>query len=176
MDSHSILPYTQSFISIIVDAREMIQDSGPWYHEFHGEANIKEPWNAFSSLFFLVPVFYWVWRLHGEYRKAYYDNPLAAFANNERHRIYPISRLSEFRVCLVAGLDACSLNDDVPCLVYVEQSAEKMVVSITNVVCFLWWSNSHNRFFGGGAWRYGRQLRLPVDRPFVDSAKLDLPA
>src|SRR5690606_23513543 len=30
---------------------------------------IKEPWNAASSVFFLVPVVYWIWRLRGQYRE-----------------------------------------------------------------------------------------------------------
>ena len=54
---------------IVIDARELIQDSGPLYHEFHAESWIKEPWNAFSSLFFLVPVIFWLWKLRGQYRK-----------------------------------------------------------------------------------------------------------
>jgi hypothetical protein len=49
--------------------RRHIHDSGPLYHEFHAESFIKEPWNAFSSLFFLVPVIFWVWKLRGQYRK-----------------------------------------------------------------------------------------------------------
>ena len=47
----------------------LVGDFGPQYHEFHGDQWIKEPWNAFSSLFFLVPVFYWVWKLKGQYRR-----------------------------------------------------------------------------------------------------------
>ncbi len=47
--------------------RDFIFDSGPLYHEFHAEAFIKEPWNAISSLFFLVPVAFWLWKLRGAY-------------------------------------------------------------------------------------------------------------
>jgi len=46
-----------------------ILDSGPMYHEFHADAWIHEPWNAASSLFFLVPVIYWLWRLRGQYSR-----------------------------------------------------------------------------------------------------------
>ena len=44
-------------------------DSGPMYHEFHADAFIKEPWNAYSSLFFLIPVIFWTWKLRGQYRQ-----------------------------------------------------------------------------------------------------------
>ena len=46
-----------------------IRDEGPIYHEYNPNGYIKEPWNAFSSLIFLVPVFFWAWRLKGVYRK-----------------------------------------------------------------------------------------------------------
>ncbi len=46
-----------------------VHDSGPIYHEFHEHSLIKEPWNAASSLFFLVPVFYWFWKLKGQYKE-----------------------------------------------------------------------------------------------------------
>lgn len=45
-----------------------IADGGPIYYEFIHGATIKEPWNAWSSLFFFVPILYWIWRLRGEYR------------------------------------------------------------------------------------------------------------
>jgi hypothetical protein len=51
----------------LTDPRNLISDSGPWYHEFHADAFIKEPWNAYSSLFFLVPVIFWFWKLRGQY-------------------------------------------------------------------------------------------------------------
>ncbi len=38
------------------------------YHEFVPDAFIKEPWNAGSSLFFFLPVFYWLFRLKGQYK------------------------------------------------------------------------------------------------------------
>lgn len=53
----------------IYDPRNLISDSGPWYHEFHVDAFVKEPWNAYSSLFFLIPVFFWLWKLRGQYRE-----------------------------------------------------------------------------------------------------------
>ncbi|MCB0477087.1 MAG: hypothetical protein KDC84_02925 [Crocinitomicaceae bacterium] len=48
--------------------KSVINDGGPLYHEFVHEGWIKEPWNAFSSLFFFIPVIYWIWKLRGEYR------------------------------------------------------------------------------------------------------------
>lgn len=45
-----------------------IHDHGPHYYEFHEDLWIKEPWNAGSSVFFLVPVIYWYWRLRGQYK------------------------------------------------------------------------------------------------------------
>lgn len=49
----------------------LIHDFGPHYHEFHPDWLVKEPWNAASSLFFLVPVAYWFYLLRGKY-KAYW--------------------------------------------------------------------------------------------------------
>ena len=54
---------------IAAEAAKHIQDSGPIYHEFHADHFIKEPWNAYSSLFFLVPVAFWIWKLRGKYRQ-----------------------------------------------------------------------------------------------------------
>jgi len=56
-------------IPSIMDKQDYILDSGPMYHEFLVDAWIHEPWNAFSSLFFLVPVIFWLWRLRGQYGK-----------------------------------------------------------------------------------------------------------
>ncbi len=52
-----------------LDPRDFIEDSGPLYHEFHFHSWIHEPWNAASSLFFLVPVLFWIWHLRGRYRR-----------------------------------------------------------------------------------------------------------
>lgn len=52
-----------------LNKQEYIQDSGPMYHEFHPDAWIHEPWNAVSSLFFLIPVIFWLWRLRGQYHR-----------------------------------------------------------------------------------------------------------
>ena len=68
-ESNQINPLQLIVISASENARNYIHDSGPLYHEFHAESLIKEPWNAFSSLFFLVPVIFWLWRLRGQYRK-----------------------------------------------------------------------------------------------------------
>lgn len=48
----------------------LVHDHGPLYHEtFSGGDFILEPWNAFSSLFFLVPVVFWIIKLRGQYRQ-----------------------------------------------------------------------------------------------------------
>ena len=47
----------------------LITDFGPMYHEFQADAFIKEPWNAYSSIFFLVPVLFWAIKLWGHYRE-----------------------------------------------------------------------------------------------------------
>lgn len=44
-------------------------DGGPVYHETDLSQFIAEPWNAISSLVFLVPVFIFLWKLRGNYRK-----------------------------------------------------------------------------------------------------------
>lgn len=46
-----------------------IFDNGPLYHEFCSDEFVKEPWNAYSSLVFFIPVIYWFWRLRGEYNQ-----------------------------------------------------------------------------------------------------------
>lgn len=39
------------------------------YYELHPEALIKQPWNAYSSLIFFLPVIFWLWKIRGNYRK-----------------------------------------------------------------------------------------------------------
>lgn len=53
----------------IARRKELIHDGGPFYHEFHADWFIKEPWNAYSSLFFFIPVAFWIWKLRGRYRE-----------------------------------------------------------------------------------------------------------
>lgn len=57
------------FSILIHDHSPHIHDRGPHYYEFETDFIIREPWNAGSSVFFLVPVFYWVWRLKGNYHE-----------------------------------------------------------------------------------------------------------
>lgn len=45
-----------------------IQDNGPIYNEFIHDTLIHEPWNAYSSLFFFIPIIFWIWKLKGQYR------------------------------------------------------------------------------------------------------------
>ncbi|MFW5761698.1 MAG: ceramidase domain-containing protein [Cyclobacteriaceae bacterium] len=42
-------------------------DEGPIYAESNFDAIIAEPWNALSSLLYLVPAFYWLYKLKGKY-------------------------------------------------------------------------------------------------------------
>lgn len=44
-------------------------DGGPYYAETDFSRFIVEPWNALSSLAFLIPVVYWAWKLRGRYRQ-----------------------------------------------------------------------------------------------------------
>ncbi|MEX1001382.1 MAG: hypothetical protein WDZ35_04640 [Crocinitomicaceae bacterium] len=49
--------------------KELITDGGPWYHEFEPSSFVLEPWNAYTSLLFFVPVLFWIWKLKGEYKQ-----------------------------------------------------------------------------------------------------------
>jgi hemolysin III len=49
--------------------KRAITDYGPLYKETNLSHFIAEPWNAVSSLTFLVPVFYWLYKLRGQYRR-----------------------------------------------------------------------------------------------------------
>ena len=54
---------------LLHDHSPHVHDRGPHYFEFHHDAVLREPWNAWSSVFFLVPVIYWTWRLRGKYHE-----------------------------------------------------------------------------------------------------------
>jgi len=45
-----------------------LPDGGPVYHETDLDLFFAEPWNAISSLTFLIPVFYLLYHLRGQYR------------------------------------------------------------------------------------------------------------
>ncbi len=47
----------------------VIKDDGPIYNEFVHDATVHEPWNAYSSLFFFIPILFWIWRLKGHYHQ-----------------------------------------------------------------------------------------------------------
>ncbi|HPE99788.1 MAG TPA: hypothetical protein PKY63_03885 [Bacteroidales bacterium] len=57
-----------------------ITDGGPIYHETQPGRFVVEPWNAYSSLVFLIPVIYFLIILRGQYRKqgfvVFYTLPL----------------------------------------------------------------------------------------------------
>ncbi|MBE0638596.1 MAG: hypothetical protein IH598_08750 [Bacteroidales bacterium] len=46
-----------------------LPDGGPVYHETDLDHLFVEPWNAISSLTFLIPVFYLLYHLRGQYRQ-----------------------------------------------------------------------------------------------------------
>ena len=46
-----------------------LPDGAGLYAETRIDAWLKEPWNAFSSLTFWLPVFYWLYKLRGRYRE-----------------------------------------------------------------------------------------------------------
>ena len=46
-----------------------LADGGPQYFETNLHRVIAEPWNAFSSLAFLIPVALFLWKLKGHYRE-----------------------------------------------------------------------------------------------------------
>ena len=46
-----------------------LPDGGGFYAETNPEHWLMEPWNAITSLFFLLPVFYWFHKLRGKYKK-----------------------------------------------------------------------------------------------------------
>jgi len=46
-----------------------VTDGGPIYHETMPERFIVEPWNAYTSLTFLIPVIYFLIILRGQYKK-----------------------------------------------------------------------------------------------------------
>lgn len=61
---------------------ERLADGGPVYQETDLGRMIVEPWNAVSSLLYLVPVIYFLIRLRGHYREfaflVYFCSPLLA--------------------------------------------------------------------------------------------------
>jgi len=46
---------------------QRLTDGGPVYAETNPDHFIVEPWNAVSSLLILLPAFYWLYRIRGEY-------------------------------------------------------------------------------------------------------------
>jgi hypothetical protein len=52
----------------LIHRKQQIFDQGPMYNEFVHDALIHEPWNAYSSLCFFIPVIFWLIYLRGKYR------------------------------------------------------------------------------------------------------------
>lgn len=78
---------------------ERLADGGPLYFETDFNQLIVEPWNAFSSLTFLIPVFYLLWKLRGHYREyaflVFWAAPLMAIGGIGS-TIYHAFRASQF--------------------------------------------------------------------------------
>ena len=55
------------FIFLLILLQEILLDGGATYAETNFDYWIVEPWNAISSLSFLIPVFYWLRKLKGKY-------------------------------------------------------------------------------------------------------------
>jgi len=47
---------------------QRLQDGGPIYAETDLTRMIVEPWNAATSLLILIPAFYWLYKIRGQYR------------------------------------------------------------------------------------------------------------
>jgi hemolysin III len=54
---------------ILIQIPTSMPDGGVIYAETRPEHFIVEPWNAYSSLAFLLPVIYWAIKLRGQYRQ-----------------------------------------------------------------------------------------------------------
>jgi hypothetical protein len=52
----------------LIHRKQQIFDNGPMYNEFVHDTLIHEPWNAYSSLCFFIPVIFWLIYLRGKYR------------------------------------------------------------------------------------------------------------
>jgi len=52
----------------LIHRKQQIFDHGPMYNEFVHGTLIHEPWNAYSSLCFFIPVIFWLIYLRGKYR------------------------------------------------------------------------------------------------------------
>jgi hypothetical protein len=78
---------------------ERLSDGGPVYFETDLNRFIVEPWNAFTSLTFLVPVFYLLWILRGRYKEftflVFWAAPLMAIGGIGS-TIYHAFRVSPF--------------------------------------------------------------------------------
>jgi hypothetical protein len=59
----------QLYLTGLLLATQLPTDGGSLYAETDLTKFVAEPWNAYSSLTFLIPVIYWLFRLRGQYRK-----------------------------------------------------------------------------------------------------------
>ncbi len=123
-------------ISENINPHDFIHDRGPLYHEFHAHSLIKEPWNAFSSLFFLVPVFFWIWKIRGNYRKYWVITLLLPllFMNGVGSTLYHAFRSSQL-VLLLDWMPAFIMNLFLAWYMW-NKVTKKPVVSVIAVIAF----------------------------------------
>lgn len=55
--------------ALLIQISTSLPDGGVIYAETRLDRFIVEPWNAYSSLAFLIPVIYWALKLRGQYRE-----------------------------------------------------------------------------------------------------------
>lgn len=99
------------------------------YHEYHAESFIKQPWNAFSSLVFFIPIIYWIWKLKPNFRQY----PIIT-------AILPLLFLNGVGSTLFHALEpsfALSLLDGIPPLV--------MVILLSS---YFWTKTTHSWLYG----------------------------
>lgn len=86
----------------LLNRRTLIFDQGPLYHEFIADGTVREPWNAYSSLVFFIPVIFWILYLRGQYK----DHKIIVallpflFLNGIGSTLYHAFRTSDFLLLL----------------------------------------------------------------------------
>ncbi|WP_081413813.1 ceramidase domain-containing protein [Eisenibacter elegans] len=60
------------YLSVLLHAMQPLSDGGYPYRETDLSQTIAEPWNAISSLLFLIPVVYWAYKLRGRYHQHWF--------------------------------------------------------------------------------------------------------
>ena len=79
-----------------------LSDSGPIYTETDFSNFIVEPWNAISSLAFLIPAIYWAYKLRNDYRQNWFLLYSAAllFIGGTGSTLFHAFRCSKFLIVM----------------------------------------------------------------------------